>query len=181
MKTSNIIKLTSAFILAALALGCASNKPQSATEKALGEEIGTFATLGPVALTYGGAGSAFVAQYLDTETYQITFARSESRSNVANIVRKVLSEKGRPTSSQVKSSSFDFAAMVGSGFGGLNPAAVKVALRDDKDGKTIVTVQGTAKEGLIKQGTSEKAVKLVSYEISEQLNLLSSGKTDEIN
>lgn len=154
----------------ALCSACSNSRPQTQTEIELGEAIGTIGTVGPVSIGYMGPGAAFTAQYLDTETYQISFVRSEAPKTVDEVVVKVLSEKGRPASDRAKGANFDYAALVGSGVGGLNPAMVKIAVRKTEDGKTKIIVQGTAKEGWIKQNTSEKAVKSVAYDISEQLN-----------
>jgi hypothetical protein len=52
-------------------------------------------------------------------------------------------------------------AVVGSGVLGMNPAAVELLVEPVSDHATKVTIRATAKEGFIKQGTAEKAIKRV--------------------
>jgi hypothetical protein len=60
-------------------------------------------------------------------------------------------------------------ATVKAGVLDMNPAVVSVYVTRASEG-TNVTVRGTAKEGLIKQNTSEEAVKRIAAAIKEYLD-----------
>jgi hypothetical protein len=49
-------------------------------------------------------------------------------------------------------------AVMGSGFMKLNPCLITVEIAPYSDSKSKAVIRGAAKEGLIKQGTAEKAV-----------------------
>jgi hypothetical protein len=51
--------------------------------------------------------------------------------------------------------------VIGGGFMNMNPAVVEVRIAPQVEGRCLATLTGMAKEGLIKQRTSEKAVRRV--------------------
>jgi hypothetical protein len=75
-----------------------------------------------------------------------------------SLVFVTLSNIGQMLTEDVDHEKPTLRAVIGSGFLGLNPAVVEVSLDLVSDEITKVRVRATAKEGLIKQRTAEKAI-----------------------
>ncbi len=109
-------------------------------------------SLPPILSGAAASGARWSAKRLKTETAVDRRALSVEQARAA-VIR--LSEALRECTTETEGAATVLRGVVGSGFGGMNPAVV-VALVDTDAG--AVTIAAHAKEGLIKQGTAKKAV-----------------------
>ena len=63
-------------------------------------------------------------------------------------------------------------AVIGSGFLNMNPVVVTVCIHQTLSHQTHITIQGVAKEGLIKQRAGEKAARFIAQRITESKSAL---------
>jgi hypothetical protein len=125
--------------------------------------IGGSVTEGIVGSIAGGIGAAsgsyFAAKYLPTERYGEEILIERSPLKVGEIVLKVISEIGKiKVDNEFESNNPTFFAVLGSGAFGLNPCFVSFEIVECTDCRVKLAVIGAAKEGLINQKTSKKAV-----------------------
>jgi hypothetical protein len=114
----------------------------------------------------------WVHKRLPSETHELATELTNRPSDVFAAACYLLEATGRILDVQESLNSSEVKAMVGSGFLNLNPAVVSVTVEKSLSGQTHVSIRGTAKEGLIKQHSGEKA----ACRLAEQLsNLLQDG------
>lgn len=117
----------------------------------------------------GGLGAQYAARQLPSEGFEIQMARPESIRNVASAATHVASVHGRLIDVLELDEGVEIKAMVGSGYMNMNPAIVSIFVTEH-DHSSNVIVKATAKEGLIKQRTSERAVRRIAESIREFLD-----------
>ncbi len=107
------------------------------------------------------------ASKLPTGQYQEECVMEGEPKRALQKAYDVLKETGRVLEENERDSSLNprISGVVGSGFLGKNPAVIHVEIVDVLDTRCTLRVTGSAKEGLIKQGTAEKAVKKVIREL----------------
>lgn len=114
---------------------------------------------------YGGTGAStgWTARRLKTETaHQIVDILPDRMDDVISALGAILEPAARKSDSQTVQVT-RFRGIVGSGFGGMNPAYV-LAIADPEHG--TISVAAHAKEGLIKQRTAKKAIQSVLEALS---------------
>lgn len=115
----------------------------------------------------GALGAQFAARFLPTEQYTETVRFSLPPDKVLKYGYSVLAKMGALQKHADADAPYPFlAAVIGSGAFNMNPAVVYFEILDSD---STVTITGTAKEGLIKQHTAEKAVKRVIVELKKAL------------
>lgn len=126
---------------------------------------------GVIAAAWGaGGGAYFAAKYLPTEQYKETIQINKEPIGVAQLIFKVISKVGKiKNDNEFKSENPTFFALVGSGAFGLNPCLVSFEMTEVTDSYVKVEVIGAAKEGLIKQNTSKKAVAKVMTALRSEI------------
>jgi hypothetical protein len=134
--------------------------------------------LGAAGASGGGAGgrreAAFAAKRLKKNVHEIDVTLAMSLSIAADHVTGVLARAGhllevegaRPTAAEQV-----IRAIVGGGFGNMNPVLITVGLTDHGPEHTVASVRGVAKEGLIKQRAGEKTAKRIVALLGQQEQL----------
>lgn len=117
----------------------------------------------------GGLGAQYATRQLPNEGFELKMARPESMRNVTSAATHIASIHGKLIGVLEFDEGVEINAMVGSGYMNLNPAVVTIFVTKQDRGSSII-VKATAKEGLIKQGTSEKAVRRIAKSIEEYLD-----------
>jgi hypothetical protein len=117
----------------------------------------------------GGLGSQYTTRQLPSEGFELRIKRPESIRNVASAATHVASVHGKLIATLELDEGVEIKAMVGSGYMNMNPAVVSIFVTKQDHGSNVI-VKATAKEGLIKQGTSEKAVRRIADSIREYLD-----------
>lgn len=69
----------------------------------------------------------------------------------------------------VEATTDSLSAVMGTGFGGLNPAVVTVRYREQVDGRAVLQVRGVAKEGLVKQRGGQRAAERLAARLLQLL------------
>jgi hypothetical protein len=118
----------------------------------------------------GGLGSQYTTRQLPSEGFEITFVRPEGLRNVASAATYIASVHGQLIGTLNLDDGMEIKAMVGSGYMNMNPAIVSILVIEKEQGSGVI-VKATAKEGVIKQNTSEKAVRRIAEAIQEYLDL----------
>ncbi len=114
----------------------------------------------------------WVAKKLPNDAFQLTLQTPADPAAALRTAHAILEEKGRLCDDlNVLPDVATVAAVVGSGFLGLNPAVVTVQVIPRDDGSTELVVTGTAKEGLIKQHAGEKAARDVAQHLQQRLEM----------
>jgi outer membrane lipoprotein SlyB len=134
---------------------------------AIGSAAGAAATDAPYVsggAASGAAGGALGAKIgnklLKDSGHEESIELDEPADAALRRVVKALDDAGeiRPTESDAPGAR----AVIGSGFLSMNPAVVDASLEPIDDKRTRVVLRASAKEGLIKQKTAEKAIEQVS-------------------
>ena len=143
------------------------------TNEILAVELRKLATKTAKLLGKEDAGSAavgWVAKKLPDDAFQLTLQTPVDPAVALRTAHAVLEEKGRLCDDlNVPPDVATVAAVVGSGFLGLNPAVVTVQVIPCGAGSTELVVTGTAKEGLIKQHAGEKAARAIAQHLQQRL------------
>ncbi|MGW1549337.1 hypothetical protein [Streptomyces sp. NPDC002346] len=134
--------------------------------------------LGAAGASGGGAGgrrgAAFAAKRLKKNVHEIDVTLAVSLGIAVDHVTGVLARAGhlleaegaRPTDAEQV-----IRAIVGGGFGNMNPVLITVGLTDGGPECTVASVRGVAKEGLIKQRAGEKTAKRIVALLGQQEQL----------
>jgi hypothetical protein len=125
---------------------------------ALGGKIGG----GQAGALGGRLGGQWVAKLLPNDTYEISNDVVAELTTVISTITNLLNNKGKLLGTQETSGIFEIKGLVGSGFFNMNPAILTIWIKQETQKKVQITIRGTAKEGLIKQHTAEKAVLMVA-------------------
>lgn len=113
----------------------------------------------------GRIGAEFAAKRLSNDTFEISMDLTADLTSLVKIITNVLNHNGRLIDTQEELGTFESKAVVGSGFRNMNPAVVTVTISPLSSGQAHIVVQGTAKEGLIKQHAGEKSAQLIAQGI----------------
>ena len=117
----------------------------------------------------GGLGAQYATRQLPSAGFELRMTRPESLRNVASAAMHVASIHGKLIDTLELDEGVEIKAMVGSGYMNMNPAIVSIFVTKHDHGSNVI-VKATAKEGLIKQRTSEKAVRRIADSIQEYLD-----------
>jgi len=109
----------------------------------------------------GGAGAAWAARRLPSRGAQATVEVSMNPHAALTMAFRVLSSVGQIVPDEVTPDEPVLRAVVGAGTLGLNPAVIELSVEAISEEEAKITVRATAKEGLIKQHTAEKALQRV--------------------
>jgi hypothetical protein len=113
----------------------------------------------------GGRGARMAARFLKKDVHEIPFDLAVPLSTAVDDVAEVLAGLGTPlpngasatgASGQTDDAEQVVRALLGGGFGNLNPVVVTVRLSAIDAERTRVVVRGAAKEGLFKQRAGQK-------------------------
>ena len=113
----------------------------------------------------GGRGARFAAKRLKKDVCEVDLelplALAASIEHVSRVLAKAgsLIEDGE---TQDPAGQCVVRAIVGGGFGGMNPVLVTVRLSQVDPERTAIVVRGAAKEGLVKQRAGEKTAKAMA-------------------
>ncbi|GAA1224838.1 hypothetical protein GCM10009665_13830 [Kitasatospora nipponensis] len=112
----------------------------------------------------GRRGATFAARLLRKNVHEIELTLAMPLEAAADHVATVLAGAGQLLGAADTGPARARAvrAVVGGGFGNMNPVVITVSLTDQGPRRTAATVRGAAKEGLIKQRAGEKTAKLVA-------------------
>ncbi len=106
---------------------------------------------------------SWVAKKLPADAYKLELHIEADAEAVLRAAFDVLQEEGTLRDDiACESSNPTVSAVVGSGFLGLNPAAVTVEVIPSGDESSIVSIVGMAKEGLIKQRGGQRAAERIA-------------------
>jgi hypothetical protein len=117
----------------------------------------------------GGLGAQYATRQLPSEGFELKMSRPESIRNVASAATHVASVHGKLLDTLELDEGVEIKTIVGSGYMNMNPAVVSIFVIKQDHGSNIIVI-ATAKEGLIKQGTSEKAVRRIADSIRGYLD-----------
>lgn len=108
-----------------------------------------------------GPGGGLAAPNLASQKFETVVEVSADPIPAAAAFSEALARLGRLLDGDLSGPDRTVSGVVGGGFMNMNPAVVEVRIAPQSDGGCRVTMTGTAKEGLIKQGTGEQAVRRV--------------------
>jgi hypothetical protein len=138
----------------------------------IGELGGTLGGLLPKAAGIGAfLGARFAASFLPTETYAEKVPLAIGTEKALELGFSVLTKLGvmQQTETNTNAPYPLLRAVVKSGFLNMNPAIVYLEILQGDAASCEITITAAAKEGLIKQRTSEKAVRRVTSEIKQRI------------
>jgi hypothetical protein len=139
---------------------------QSADE-ILGRELAKLAS--KAGKVEAGAGVVrWVARKMPTDAFNVVLHCDATAEDVLRTAADLLQAEGRiQDHAGMPSGAPAVAAVVGSGFLGLNPALVTVEVIPEDGNRVAVNVTGVAKEGLIKQHAGEKVARRIAGRLQE--------------
>jgi hypothetical protein len=136
-------------------------------DEILARELGKLATRA----SKGEAGAGvvrWVARKMPTDACTLVMHFEVPAETVLRAAADLLQAEGRiQDPADTASDAPAVAAVIGSGFLGLNPALVTVEVIPEGGDRVVVNVTGVAKEGLIKQHAGEKAAKRIASRLQE--------------
>lgn len=145
------------------------------TDKILEEQLAKVGALGGgigggITGVLGGAlGAGLAAKILPTVDFKYTVTyKGPSESAIRSAFMAIVTSEGFRKMLH-PDASFDtpvFSAVLGSGALNMNPAVVCVVIEGVDEANTNIYISGSAKEGLIKQRTAEKAVMRIAEKIA---------------
>lgn len=109
----------------------------------------------------GGTGAAWAARRLPSRGAQTTVEVAMNPRAALTAAFRALSNVGQIVPDEVTPNEPVLRAVVGAGTAGLNPGVIELSVEAISEEKAKITVRATAKEGLIKQHTAEKALQRV--------------------
>lgn len=135
-------------------------------------------------LSIYGKGSLqwLAATLLPNNVYQLSIDVATHHLRVIAIVTDILKNEGELLEVENRAEilapdAVKLKAVIGSGFLTMNPAVVTVCINQTLSHQTLshqthITIQGVAKEGLIKQRAGEKAARFIAQRITESKSAL---------
>jgi hypothetical protein len=108
-----------------------------------------------------GAGGGLAAANLPSQRFETVVEVWGDPIPAAAAFSEAMARLGRSLDGDLSGRPVTVSGVIGGGFMNMNPAVVEVRIVPQPDGGCRATLTGTAKEGLIKQGTGEKAVRRV--------------------
>ena len=125
-------------------------------------------------LSIFGKGSLLwlAATFLPNNVYQLSLDVATHPLRVITLVTDILKNEGALLEGEnsdeiLAPDAVTLKAVMGSGFLKMNPAVVTVCIHQTLSHQTHITIQGVAKEGLIKQRAGEKAARFIAQRITE--------------
>lgn len=115
----------------------------------------------------GGHGARWVSRFLPTNIGEDALRCPCSPDVARRVLESVLSQLGEIEPEPLGGPD-SISAVVGSGYGGLNPALVTASV-DEKDSGCEILIRAVAKEGLIKQRGGEQAAAQVKEAVEAAL------------
>lgn len=109
----------------------------------------------------GGTGAAWAARRLPSRGAEVTVEVPMNPRAALTAAFRALSTVGEIVADEVTPDEPVLRAVVGAGTLGLNPAVIELSVEAISEAEAKITVRATAKEGLIKQHTAEKALQRV--------------------
>lgn len=133
------------------------------TDEILTEELGkigaTRATCDAGMVTLAGLGAQLAARSLPNDVCRVVLDVPAAADVAIRAIAGGIADVGRLVGGDPSSPYPTLRAVIGAGFRNMNPAVVEAEVVPASDGSTRITLTGTAKEGLIKQRSGEKAVR----------------------
>ncbi len=105
----------------------------------------------------------FVAGFLPNDTYEISFEMAIQPASVVSVATSILHAEGKLLSTEDISTMPKVKSLLGAGFLNMNPALVSISATAMPHSQTHITIQGKAKEDLIKQHAGKKAAQRVAH------------------
>ena len=115
----------------------------------------------------GRLGAEWAAKRLPNDTFEISADITADPISAVSVITNILNDAGKLLDTREEAGIFEAKAIIGSGFGNMNPAVVTVSMNSEYSDQIHIVVQGTAKEGLIKQHAGEKAARRIAQSIVE--------------
>ena len=120
--------------------------------------------IGAARVFAGRVGGRLGAKLLSSDTYETSSTVVAELPTVISTITTFLNNEGKLLGTQEVSGTFEVKGLVGSGFSNMNPTILAISIGQEAQNKVHVTIRGTAKEGLVKQHSAEKAVlRIVQY------------------
>jgi pentatricopeptide repeat protein len=113
----------------------------------------------------GSLGAKLAARRLPNDTYELVFQLSAQPAAVYATLINLFTKAGKIVDARELEGSMEIRGVVGSGFLNMNPALVSVSLFAHGEGHSQVKIQGSAKEGLIKQQAGKKAAERIAQQL----------------
>jgi len=113
----------------------------------------------------GKWGTAFAASRLPTKSKKGRFIVDKPKKQASTMIQDFFKTKGLLMKPDPKKK-WEISGLIGSGFMDMNPSFITVVLRTVAKHKTEICIVASAKEGLINQNTSEKAIEKIKYLLS---------------
>lgn len=110
-------------------------------------------------LSVGDVPSGFVARYMESQKFETVVAVRADSVNAAVAFSDAIARLGRLLDDGPSEPDGTISGVIGGGISNKNPAVVQVRIAPEAEGRCRATLTGTAKEGVIKQRTAERAVK----------------------
>src|SRR5258708_37745143 len=98
----------------------------------------------------GSVLTKFVAKFLPNDTYEISFEMAIQPASAVSVATSILHAEGQLLNTEDISTVSEVKGLVGAGFRNMNPALVSISATAMPHSQTHITIQGKAKEGLIK-------------------------------
>ncbi len=117
----------------------------------------------------GWLGGQLSAKFLPNNVYEISLDVVTQPASVLSLATSVLNAEGKLLGTEEISGTFEVKGLIGAGFLNMNPAIVTVLITAVSNYQTHVTIQGKAKEGLIKQHAGEKAAERIAQQLTARL------------
>lgn len=117
----------------------------------------------------GGWLSGVMARFMPTDSHVVQFRTTTPLNRTSRIIYAKLYTFAEVLSTEDKEESFSALLVVGSGYGNLNPAVVRIKAVPSESGGSLVTVEGKAKEGLVKQRGGMASATAIAEELEQWL------------
>ncbi len=136
----------------------------SNAEKILEEELGKIAELAvsEKSVKKGAReGAIIAAKLLPTENKKHGFIVSNNIKDAGNKIKEILKSDGTLLSSTAKKGKGIIKGVIKAGFSNMNPCHLTMVLTSVSSKQTRISIEASAKEGLIKQNTAIEAIKRI--------------------
>ena len=130
--------------------------PVGTVDRVLEDELGSLAPGG-----FGVGGGGIAAPHLASQKFETVVEVRADPVQAAVAFSDAMARLGRLLEVNPSGPERTLSGVIGGGFMNMNPAVVEVRIAPSVEGRCLATLTGTAKEGLIKQRTGEKAVRRV--------------------
>lgn len=115
----------------------------------------------------------FVAKLLPSETYEVSLETAVQPASVVDVAMRILCAEGSFLRAVENAGTVQVKGLVGAGALKMNPTIISISITALPHSPTGITIQGKAKEGLIKQHTAEKAAQRVAHLLFDHIREMS--------